>query len=205
MSSFWFKPRSKHAFFHDFRGNESTYFEAATICGFGMFVAANLFYETEKECNEQDITMRPWQKALFLYCTFDISAGALANLSTLPSNYVDSNNLNNAKLNEIGAAFSNGILLLGTYFSCKSYDEKNNDKEWNKSLYIFLRNTYLSQVIGSSLTIYFWEFKYHHLIGWISTLLLAGNIILNKKMKRKSLKYLMCLYCVKLHYTIPLH
>lgn len=98
------------------------------------------------------------KKALFAFCAFDITSGALANLSTL----LDSNNLGNAKLQEIGAVFGNGILLLETYFSCKSYDKKNSDKEWNKSLKTFIRNSYLAQVIASSLTVCFWGSKYHH-------------------------------------------
>ena len=51
-------------FFHDFRGDETTYFEVATICGFGMVSAGNLFYKAQKECGEQDINMRPWQKSI---------------------------------------------------------------------------------------------------------------------------------------------
>eukprot|EP01084_Bolivina_argentea_P098723 177420_1 len=198
-TSFWLKKRVIPVSMHEFLGKNSTMFEITALCGFSLFVAGSLLFETEKKCNNEGIKMATWQKVLFVISVGDIAAGAIANLTSSTSNFHANNDAGNARLNGFIFLSIHFLHATGIYYSCKSFDE--NHEEWNKSLFTFLTKCYIGQLFASSLTVYNMGFEYQRIIGWISSMLMMGNIILDKTMKRSSMKYIMCLYCMKLIYA----
>lgn len=198
-SSFWLKKRIIPAAIHEFLGTRSTMFEITAACGFALFVAGSLLFEIQKESNDDGIKMATWQKVLFVISAGDIAAGAVANLTIGTSNYHSNNDAGDARLKGFGFVFIHFLHAMGIYYSCKSLD--NHDKEWNKSLFTFITKCYIGQLIASSLTVYNMGFEYQRIIGWMSSMLMMGDIILDKTMTRLSIKYIMCLYCMKLVYA----
>lgn len=179
-----------------------------------MVMAGHLLFETTKETTTDHLKpndredseereypdMNEWQKALFLFTTFDIAAGAIANLTCGTSRFHANNDDGNARLNEFKFACVHFLHAGGIYYSC--VDKSGLRDEWNKSLFIFLLKCYLGQLLASSIVINQMGFDYQRIIGWTLSMLMMSNVVLDKSMqKRPSLKCIMSIYAFKLIYA----